>query len=150
MVAHTEWGADSQKLLKIYRSLICSKLDYAIFIYRLARRSYLKQLDPVHHEDVEQALGVFRTSPVDSLYAEAHEAPLQLRCKKLALHYYTKLKSCSFNPTYNCLHNPKYKQHFVKKEKSIKPFGLQMKSTLKESNISLNDIHESIQLQTPP
>ena len=37
-----------------------------------------------------------------------------------------------------------------KKEKSIKPFGLQMTSTLKESNISLNNIHESILPQTPP
>ena len=34
-----------------------------------------------------------------------------------------------------------------KKEKSIKPFGLW--STLKESNISVNDIHESILPQTP-
>ena len=65
------------------------------------------------------------------------------------IHTY-KLKSGPFNPTYDCIVNPKYEQHFEKKEKSIKPSGLQMKSTLKESNISLNDIHESILPQTPP
>ena len=46
VVAHTEWGADRQTLLKLYRSLICSQLDHGIFMYRSARRSYLKQLDP--------------------------------------------------------------------------------------------------------
>ena len=104
----------------------------------------------MHHEDLRQVLGAFRTFPVDSLCAEAHEAPLQLRCEKLALKYYTKLKSCPSNPTYDCILNPKYEQHFEKKEKSTKPFGLRMKSTLKKSNISLNDIHENILPQTRP
>ena len=74
VVTHTEWGADRQTLLKLYRSPIHSKLDYAIFIYSSARRSYLKQLDLMYHEGRSQVLGAFRTSPVDSLY----EAPLQL------------------------------------------------------------------------
>ena len=153
VVAHTEWGADRQTLLKLYRSLVRSKLDYAIFIYRSARRSYLKQLDPIHREGLRQVLGAIKTSPVDSLYAETHEAPLQIRCEKLALQYYIKLKSCPFNPTYDCILNPKYEQHFEKKkkkEKSLKTFGLRMNSTLKESNISQDNIHESILPQTLP
>ena len=32
----------------------------------------------------------------------------------------------------------------------MKPLGLWMKSTLKESKISLNNMHESILPQTPP
>ena len=82
--------------------------------------------------------------PKTGLQLTAHEAPLQLRCEKLALQYYTKLKSWPFSPTYDCILNFEYEQHFEKKEKSIKPFGLGMQSTLKESIISLNDIHESI------
>ena len=42
VVTHTEWGADRQMLLNLYRSLSYSKLNYAIFINRSARRSYLK------------------------------------------------------------------------------------------------------------
>ena len=80
VVAHTEWGADRQTPLKLYRSLIRSQLDDAIF------RSYLKQFDPIHHEGLRQILEAFRTSPIDNLYAEAHEVSLQLRCEKLALH----------------------------------------------------------------
>ena len=90
------------------------------------------------------------SSSVDSLYIKAHEVPLQLRCEKLTLQYSTKLRSCPSNPVYDCTFNPKYKQHFERKEKSIKPFGLWMNFTLQESKISLNNIYESILPQTSP
>ena len=43
VVAHKKWGADRQTLRKLYRPLIHSKQDYAVFIYRSARRSNLTQ-----------------------------------------------------------------------------------------------------------
>ena len=46
--------------------------------------SHLKELDSIHNEGFRQVLGTFKTSPVESLHAVAHEAPLQLRSKKLA------------------------------------------------------------------
>ena len=117
VVAHTKWEADCQALLKLYRALVCSKLDYGIFIYRSVWKSDFKKLDSIHYEGLRLVLGAFRTSPVVSLYTEAHETPLQLRCEQLALQYYTKLKSCPSNPAYNCIFNPKYKQQFEQKEK---------------------------------
>ena len=149
VVARTEWGADHQTLIKLYRTLLCSQLDYGIFVYRSARKSYLKQLDPIRHESLRLVLGAFRTSPIDSLYAEAHKAPLQIRSEKLALQYYTKLKSSPSNPEYDCTFDPKYR-HFDQKEKSIRPFGLRMEPILKESTIPLNNIHKSILPQIPP
>ena len=95
-------------------------------------------------------LGAFRTSPVVSLYTEAHEAALQLRCEKLALQYYTKLKSCPSNPAYDCIFNCKYKQQYEQKEKKIKPFGLWMEPILQESAISVTNVHKSILPQIPP
>ena len=32
-VAHTDWGADKSTLLKLYKLLVRSKLDYGCFIY---------------------------------------------------------------------------------------------------------------------
>ena len=113
-----KWGADCQALLKLFRAIVHSQLDYGIFIYRSSRKSYLKKLNPIHHEGLRLVLGAFRTSPVVSLYTEAHEAPLQFRYEKLALQYYTKLKPCPSNPAYDCIFNPKYKQQFEQKEKN--------------------------------
>ena len=110
--------ADRQTLLNLYRSLIHSQLEYTIFIYRSSQMSYLKQFDPIHHEGLRQVFGAFRTSPVDSLYAKAHEAPLRLGWEKLALQYYTKLKSCPCSQAYDCIINPKCQQYFEKKRKN--------------------------------
>ena len=66
VVSHTEWGADRQTLIKLYKTLLCSQLDYGLFVYRFARKSYLKQLDPIHHESLRLVLGAFKTSPIDS------------------------------------------------------------------------------------
>ena len=150
VIAHTKWGADCQTLIKLYRTLLHSQLDYGIFVYRSARKSYLKQLDPIHHESLRLVLGAIRISPIDSLYTKAHEAPLQIRSEKLALQYYTKLKSSPSNPAYDCTFHPKYRQYFDQKERSIRPFGLRMEPILKEATIPLNNIHKSILPQIPP
>ena len=39
------------------------------------------------------SLGAFRSSPVESLYVEAHEPPLEIHRDKLALQYILKLKT---------------------------------------------------------
>ena len=85
IVAHKEWGTDQSTLLLLYRSLIGSKLDSGNFIYRSARKSYLKTLEPIYHGGLRLVLGAFRTSPVESLYAEVNEASANIRSCKLAL-----------------------------------------------------------------
>jgi hypothetical protein len=49
VVANTDWGADSTTLLRLYRSIIRSKLDYRCIVYGSARDSYIlrKELAPV-------------------------------------------------------------------------------------------------------
>ena len=82
------WGGSKETLLKLYCSLIRSRLNYGCFIYGAARKTYLKELNTIHH----QGLGTYSTSPIESLYSEADEPPLTLRCKKLALQYSIKLE----------------------------------------------------------
>ena len=150
VVAHTDWGADKSTLLKLYKSLVRSKLDYGCFIYGSARKSYLRCLDSIHHQGLRLALGALRTSPVESLYVEANEAPLSLRREKLALQYYTKLQSCQSNPSFDCTINPKYQDIFARKESAIPTFGIRIQSLLENSNIPNNNVHESIIPEVPP
>ena len=82
MLEHTDWGANRKVLLRLYRSLIRSKLDYDSIVYGSARKSHLKMLDSVHHQGLRLALGAFRTSPVESLLAEANEPSLESRREK--------------------------------------------------------------------
>ena len=132
------------------KSLVRSKLDYGCFIYGSARKSYLRCLDSIHHLGLRLALGALRTSPVESLYVEANEAPLSLRREKLALQYYTKLQSCPSNPAFYCTIYPKYKECFARKELAIPTFGIRVQSILDGSNIDNSNIHETIIPEVPP
>ena len=104
VVGHTDWGADRIVLLRLYRSLVRSKLDYGCIVYGSVRRSILKQLDPIHHLRI--ASGAFRTSPAQSLYIEAHEPSLTTRRLKLSLNYVLKLKSLPKKTAYSCVFEP--------------------------------------------
>ena len=78
VLSNTNWGGDRSVLLNLYRSLVRSKLDYGSIAYGSARKSYLKCLDTIYHQDLRLALGAFRTSPIESLYAEPNEPSLYI------------------------------------------------------------------------
>ena len=150
IIAHTNWGADQKTLLKLYRSLIRSKIDYGCPIYGSARKSYIKEIDTIHHQGLRLALGAFTTSPIESLYAEANEPSLSMRREKLSLQYYTKLASCPSNPTYKCVFHPKYEALYERKKNTIKSYGLRMKQTKTEAKLDTSVIHQTTTLQHPP
>ena len=87
VLSRTEWGADWTTLLKVYRSLLRSQLDYGCIVYGSAFKTALAKLDPVHNQGLRLSLGAFRSSPVESMYVEAREPPLETRREKLALQY---------------------------------------------------------------
>jgi len=78
-------------MLHLYRSLIRSKLDYGCVVYRSAKLSYLRMLDPIQNYVLRLCLGAFRTSPCFSLSVESNEPPLNRRRQKLSLQYALRL-----------------------------------------------------------
>ena len=97
-------------------------------------------MDSIHNQGLRLALGAFRTSPVNSVYAEANEPSLNLRRKKLSLQYYLKLKSNPDNPTHQVVFEPFYKDEFIEKEKVIPPFSLRCEADINCIDIDLEDV----------
>ena len=142
IVGNTEWGADRKVMLRLYRSLIRSKLDYGCIVYGSARKSYLQMLDPIHNQGLRLCLGAFRTS-VESLYVDAHEPCLGARRAKLSLQYATKIKSLPKHPAHNAVFDNKYMKLFDARPNAIRTFGLRIKQFLTASNIDFSDILET-------
>ena len=140
----TKNGELIERLLLLYRLLIRSQLDYGNFIYWSAWKSYVKTLDLIYHGGLRFLLEAFRTSPTENLYAEANEAPANIRSHKLALQYDVKLMSCPANPVHNNIFYPKYKELFQKNEKTIKHFGLRMEIIIGETDMDLTKVHKTI------
>jgi len=124
VVAHTSWGADQQTLLHLYRSLVCSKLDYGSDVYGFARESYLRILDPIQNHALRLCLGAFRTSPASSLCDQANEPSLYIRRRMLSIQYSLRLGSSSSNPAYNTVFSPKFKASFSSKPNQIPTLGI--------------------------
>ena len=142
VLSHTSWGADRTTLLKLYRSLVGSKLDYGCIIYGSARKSYLQMLDPIHNQGLRLALGAFRTSPVASLYVEADEPSLYSRREKLSLQYAVRLAANPSNPAHEVTFPPNYVNLYEQKPKAIKSFGIRISPLLESANIKPQNIEK--------
>lgn len=77
VLSKTKWGADGSTLMNLYRTMVCSKLDYGRITYRSARKSCIQLLHAVHHQGIRLCA---------SLCAEANEPSLEIRRLKLALY----------------------------------------------------------------
>ncbi|GFQ64236.1 putative RNA-directed DNA polymerase from transposon BS [Trichonephila clavata] len=76
VLANTRCGADQTSLLRLYRDLIRSKLDYGSVVYSSACKSLLKILDPVHHQGLrlwEPSVHHRPVSTYRTLYLEHRE-----------------------------------------------------------------------------
>ena len=79
----------------------------------------------------------FRSSPVESLYVEAHEPPLEIRREKLALQYNLELKANPGNPADDVVFNPKYQILYADMKSATDSFGIHCKKALKKAKIDV-------------
>ena len=98
VVSSFNWGADKKSLLRLFNALCRAKLDYGCQIYSSACKSELKKLDVINNMGLRICSGAFRTSPVESIYVDTEQLPLNLRREELGLRYINRLKNSS-NPT---------------------------------------------------
>ena len=150
VVSNNDWGGDRTVLLRLYRALVRSKLDYGCFIYGAACKSYISLLDPIQNQSFRLSLGAFRTSPAQSLCVEAIELPLHLRREKLALQFATKIAANPNNPVYDTIFNPWYVDLFARKPRVIPTFGIRIKESLEELDFDPDIIAKFEIPESPP
>ncbi|GFX45993.1 probable RNA-directed DNA polymerase from transposon X-element [Trichonephila clavipes] len=127
VLSNTSWGADRTSLLRVYQAIVLSRIDYGCVVYGSACNSTLKKLDPVHHMALRICSGAFRTSPVQSLYVNCHQLPLDLRRRKLSLAFYFKILSVPSHPLQNVYMSTSMKRLYVARPSNIRPFMDRMK-----------------------
>ena len=103
-ISNTYWGADRVTMLRLYRALIRSKLDYGCMIYSSANPYILNTLDSVHNEGIRICTGAFKSSPISSLYAETGEPSLSTRRAKLTIQFFTHIHLLPDSPAFKSIH----------------------------------------------
>ncbi|GFO19454.1 RNA-directed DNA polymerase from mobile element jockey [Plakobranchus ocellatus] len=126
VVGHMDWGADRATLLKLYRILVRSKLDYGSVECGSAKKYVLRALDPIHHH-IAFVLPSRLSERRLRLYAEAGEPSLEHRRNKLHFKYILKLKSL-----------PRNQYHDIVFEAPLSDFSADSRS---EPNLVANTIY---------
>ncbi|XP_055939426.1 uncharacterized protein LOC129969045 [Argiope bruennichi] len=149
VLSNTAWGADRTSLLKVYRSVIRSKLDYGCCVYGSARNSYLSRLNYVHHQALRVCCGAFRTSPISSLYVETCEPSLSFRRNMLSACYYFRVLSNRSHPLRRMFLNCSQSPLFNVRRSCIPPLGSRILKFLPESYHNI-EIHDESPFSVPP
>ncbi|KAI5753900.1 hypothetical protein M8J77_004220 [Diaphorina citri] len=92
------WGLSRACLLRLFYAFVRPIMDYGAVIYGSATQSSLSKLNTVYHTALRIISGAYRTSPIESLYAENGQPPLETRRKILLANYGTRVKCNPSNP----------------------------------------------------
>ena len=90
MVSGTSYGADKKTLIRLYTTLIRSKIDYGCEAYNCASTTQLKKLDVIQVAALRIATGAYKGTQNFSLEVECNIMPLQKRRDELQLKYWAR------------------------------------------------------------
>ena len=93
LVSGTNFGSDKIILIRLYTSLIRSKIHYGCQAYGSAAKSHLKKLDTIQATALRIATGAYKGTQTFSLEVECNILPLQKRKDEMALKYWARSAS---------------------------------------------------------
>lgn len=149
-LASKNWGADQDVLLKTYNALIQAKIDYGSIIYDSASDHRLQILSPIQNAGARIATGAFRTSPIDSILAEANVLPLNLRRKKLCLRYAVSTISTLNNDVAQILQSNNSNNLYAKNKSYPRPLKIRVTDYLHEIGLTIPNTITRQYSNTPP
>jgi len=134
-LTHLRWGADRTQMLRLYRSLIRSKMDYGCHIYASAPKRILKKIDSVHHAAIRICTGAFRSSPIPSLLSDAGECTLDQRRQQLGLQHYIRIQQLPDSPTYTTIMNDEMVLRYRNNPKLTRPFSIRIRDIMNDLDL---------------
>ncbi|KAI5720714.1 hypothetical protein M8J77_010740 [Diaphorina citri] len=141
------WASDRKMLLRMYKALIRSRIDYGSPVYKSATDRTLQMLNPVQNLCLRLATGAFRSSPVVSLEAETGEPCLKIRRDILTSNYISKVLSCEKHPNLPIIQAPKYHNKYENLTKIKPTIGIQRNHLKNE--ISFDKIQKYSETKEP-
>ncbi|XP_053989675.1 uncharacterized protein LOC128882131 [Hylaeus volcanicus] len=161
VIASKNWGAEFQVLIKSYKALVLSKLDYGSIVYSSAKPSTLKILSPIHNAGARIATGAYCTNPITAILSGANilrcqkttstlKKSLEIRRKQLSLSYAASKMSTSSNPVYKQITTDNLSSVFGKKPNLPKPLNFRLRGYLMDLNINTPLVAPRKHYKSPP
>ena len=133
-------GADRTQMLKLYRSLILSKLSYGCEIFTSASSSRLKILDSVHHSGIRIATGAFKSSPIPSLLVDACEMPLSHHFQNLTMRLWFRIQRNPSSLTNVVIGREQHFDFYSTHPSFPRPFSFRVKDFLEKLGVHKHNV----------
>ena len=146
VVSGHSWGADQQTLLKLYNTLIKSKISYGSQVFTSAKQTPLKMLDTLHNQALQICTGAYRTSPIESLNIIANDKPLFLHFQYLAITQYFKIKSLPSNSNFQTMND---NDQFAISSRS-EPLHVRVNKIIQSASFKEERIYQCRPFKVPP
>jgi hypothetical protein len=143
MLTGTKWGASKKSLLKIYRSLIRSILDYGSVAYDSAAQTHKTKLDSIQYRALMICTGAIRGTAASALQNECGEMPLSIRRNKQQIQFAIKIKATQNHQSEKVLKDH-WTRHHGKYNKGGESFRIKVKDFFQNNTLSLDPITPQI------
>ncbi|KAG5860668.1 hypothetical protein JTB14_003373 [Gonioctena quinquepunctata] len=149
-IASINWGCDQETLLRLYKSLILSKMDYGCFVYGSARPSRMKILDSIQCNALRIALGAYRTSPYLALCCDAGITPLKYRRYQLLTAYSARIWAHCNHPIHPMEPNQDEYEIYERRPTITRPAGVCLKELLTSLHNTFPRVYDINQFENTP
>lgn len=139
----TSYGADKLTLIKLYTTLIRSKIDYGCQAYNSASKNQLKRVERIQNAALRIATGAYKGTPTLSLNVECNITPIDLRRQEMQLKYWA--RSCPLGdklPINKLTQNLALYETCRERLKGKVPYALNVQDLLTEYQLSNLNIQE--------
>ena len=137
-------GSDKKTLNLFYTSYMQSKLDYGCQAYNSASEAQKAKLDIIHRKALRVILSALKCTPINNLYVEAGQKPLQIRRDELILRYWARIKPLGSKLSINSRIQYSSKKRGKRFENATTPYTVTLKHLLKTHKIDSNSqTHET-------
>lgn len=140
MLLHTSWGSERRCLIRLYNSLVRSRLDDGAVVYGSARQFVFKMRDPVHHLGLTLA-GTFWTSPLLNLYAGTHQKSLEKGSQYISLFYDFKMNFHPVHPLFHYIGTSMFLWLFEYTPHAVRPLSIRLRSISFSLQLTLPESH---------
>ena len=140
IISSSKFKTNAENLLNIYKTLILTRIEYGSVAYHTASASNLKILDPIHHKCLRICLGAYRTTPIQSLYAESNVPSLDYRRKISCIQYY--FRTLEINPHNISINFHDHNKDLLFRNRKIGPFpvGMLIRKYIRDFDIGIPKI----------
>ena len=143
LISGTNFGADKIILVRLYTSLIRSKMHYGCQAYGSAAKSHLKKLDTIQATALRIATGAYKGTQTFSLEVECNILPLQKRRDEMTLKYWARSASLGSKLPINSLTESKLIYTTCRNRLNGRtPYNIKVQDLLKKHNLKEIEIQQ--------